>query len=97
MEERIERVLHEQEKFDLLLSMANMYIWEYDVGKREFSANQSLCDKLGLPMRSYTVEQLNELLQIHQMPVLLERIERKALSEHAVIHLKNSNQFRFDF
>ena len=89
MEERIERVLHEQEKFDLLLSMANMYIWEYDVGKREFSANQSLCDKLGLPMRSYTVEQLNELLQIHQMPVLLERIERKALSEHAVIHLKN--------
>ena len=89
MEERIERVLHEQEKFDLLLSMANMYIWEYDVGKREFSANQSLCDKLGLPMRSYTVELLNELLQIHQMPVLLERIERKALSEHAVIHLKN--------
>ncbi|MCB7430655.1 GGDEF domain-containing protein, partial [Erysipelatoclostridium ramosum] len=35
MEERLERVLHEQEKFDLLLSMANMYIWEYDVGKRE--------------------------------------------------------------
>lgn len=89
MDERIERVLHEQEKFDLFLSMANMYIWEYDVVKREFSANQSLCDKLGLPMRAYTVEQLNELLQIHQMPVLLERIEKKALSEHAVIHLKN--------
>lgn len=95
MDERIERVLHEQQKFSLLMSMANMYIWEYDVVKKEFSANQSLCDKLGLQMRPYTVEQLNELLQIHQMPVLLERIERKSLSEHAVIHLKNI-QTNFD-
>ena len=31
-----------------------------------------MCDKLGLPRRSYTVEQLKELLQIHPMPVLLD-------------------------
>lgn len=94
LENRIEQVLQEQEKFDLLLSLSNMFIWEYDVEKREFSANQSLCEKLGLQEQSYSLDQLCQYWQIDQISAFLDHIEQHDLSTHSTLHLHHVQENR---
>lgn len=91
---RMEEVLLEQKKFDLLMSLSNMFIWEYDVASKKFSGNKALCDKLGLETKKYDIDELQEYIEVKELPLLMKHIEERSLSEHAVAHV---NIFKTQF
>lgn len=35
-DEQAQKALQDKQKFELLMSIANVFVWEYDVGKRCF-------------------------------------------------------------
>lgn len=80
--------MQEKQKFEILLSLSNMYIWEYDVPNQMFSANQALCEKLGLENKPYSADELNSCVHIQQLSTLFDHIQKKCLSEHSVVHVK---------
>lgn len=91
--------LQEQQKYEILRSLSNMYIWEYDVAKQVFSANEALCEKLNLENKSYTADELSTCIQIPQLSRLFDHILKKCLTEHSVVHVKfleNSYELIFE-
>lgn len=98
IQQSIDLVMQAQQKFELLMGLSSMYIWEYDVKKKCFNANRSLCEKLGLEEKRYSVDELTTHLQIVEMERFLEILKAKQLREKAIIHIKSrQNSFEYIF
>lgn len=79
--------IQEEEKFNALMSLSNMYIWEYDVMLGSFYANPSLFQKLKLEDRMYTYEELDEILDIPLLYKLREQVKKDQITEHTIISI----------
>lgn len=84
---RSDLIAQEQAKNELLISIANNFIWEYDVIEECFTGNNSLYDKLGLDHRKYSYEEIDKLHQDDTPLYLKKLIENKTLSGNGTIHL----------
>ncbi|MGX8834891.1 diguanylate cyclase [Amedibacillus sp. YH-ame6] len=94
----MDEVQQAQRKYEQLLSLSNMYIWEFDVKRKIFSANHSLCEKLGLEEKPYTLEELDVLIRIPEMNSFLEWVEQKNVQDKAVVHIQQvETGFEFIF
>lgn len=79
--------IQEEEKFNALMSLSNMYIWEYDVAQDTFYANPSLFRKLKLEDKAYSSDQLDVTLDIPTLYKLKEQVKKDQLVEHAIISI----------
>lgn len=80
-------LIQEEEKFNVLMSLSNMYIWEYDVEKDTFYANSSLFRALQLEERVYRSDELRELLDAPSIFNLKKQLLKDTLNEHAIISI----------
>lgn len=81
----------EEEKFNVLMSLSNMFIWEYDVKEDTFLANASLLHKLKLEERKYSLNEAIEILGMPMLETFKERIDADELKGHAIVHVKCKN------
>lgn len=88
-DEQAQKALQDKQKFELLMSIANVFVWEYDVGKKVFSANESLCQKLGVPHKTFPIKELKKVLKIERLDDFLKNIHEKPQQDHSVIHITN--------
>lgn len=84
-------IVQEEEKFNALMGLANMYIWEYDIKTEMFYANASLFKKLGLENRKHTFEETQKLLGAKRLTSFKEKIEQNTLSGHAVVQINQKD------
>ena len=82
------QVIAEQEKFNVLMSLSNMFIWEFDVKEDTFLANSSLVHKLKLEERKYSLCEAVEVLGMPMLASFKERIEKDEMKGHAIVHVK---------
>lgn len=83
--------VQEEEKFNVLMSLSNMFIWEYDVREDTFLANASLFHKLKLEERKYDFQEAVEVLGMPKLHEVKKRLINGELSGHGIIHIKPKN------
>lgn len=82
------QLVQAQQKFELLMGLSSMYIWEYDVVERTFIGNKSLCEKLGLPQRAFSSDEIQELLGVPSYEHFVQQVKEQRLSDGEVIHIQ---------
>lgn len=76
-------------KYELLLSITSVFIWEYDIVNDVFSANRSLCLKLGIEHKPYSIGELKKELDFMKLDSFLTQLQAKQSSPHNVVHIVN--------
>ncbi|MEG1733081.1 MAG: diguanylate cyclase, partial [Longicatena sp.] len=95
----IDYIIQAQKKFDLLMGLSSMYIWEYDILNKQFCANESLSNKLGIEERVYSLKELLEHIKIQELALFKEQIQKQKPMDNSVLHiniLKNSYESIFE-
>lgn len=87
-----QKALQAKLKFELLMSIANVFVWEYDVEKATFTANESLCQKLGLQHIPYTVDTLTHILKIEHLEDFLANMMKQQYKNKQVIKITNRRE-----
>lgn len=82
------QTVQEEEKFNVLMSLSNMFIWEYDVKEDTFLANASLFHKLKIDEGTYSFEEAVDLLGMPKLNDLKQHIMDDNLTGHAIVHVK---------
>lgn len=85
----IETLLQAQQKYNLLFSLSSTSIWQYDVKRKVFSANRTLCEKLQLEEREYSLSELEQHVAIEEIPLFIKQIELHNLCEKSLVHMQN--------
>lgn len=88
--------VQEEEKFNVLMSLSNMFIWEYDVKEDTLLANRSLFQKLKLEERKYDFQEAVEVLGMPKLNEIKKRLISGEVSGHGIIHIKPKNN-RMDY
>ena len=94
----MESLLLVQQKFEILMGLSSTFIWQYDVHNHEVTANQSLCEKLHLENRAYSVNELSTIVEIAEMDDFVNHLESKTLKERGIVHVHSvTNNFTYIF
>lgn len=85
------QTVQEEEKFNVLMSLSNMLIWEYDVKEDTFFANESLFTKLKLEERVYQFDEVVDILDMKDLHEFKQHVINNQLNGYGVVHIKPKN------